>query len=590
MAGRIPQHFIDELLARADIVELIDARVPLKKRGREYMACCPFHNEKTPSFTVSPQKQFYHCFGCGAHGTALGFLMEYERMDFVEAIEALAESQGLEVPREGGEAPPRPAHDELYDLLGQAAAWFQQQLKTHPEAVDYLKGRGLSGQIAAEFGLGYAPDTWDGLLKHLGGERAAPRLQEAGLVIKRDNGGYYDRFRQRIQFPIRDRRGRVIGFGGRVIGEGEPKYLNSPETPTFHKGLELYGLYEARKAPGELNRILVVEGYMDVIALAQSGIRNAVATLGTATTREHLERLYRVVPSVVFCFDGDRAGQKAAWRALENALPVLRDGLEAYFLFLPEGEDPDSLVRRIGKERFETLVDEASGLSDVLIEGLKQRFTTASREGRASLAEAAKGLLKQLTPGLLREQVLDALARVLNLGVERMSSYFEAPPDTPPPEAPRAAPAKAQVRRTPVRVALEQLLLQPALAQEVGAPQILAELDIPGIPLLIEVIRTLAEQPTLSAAGLIERWHGRPERSHLLKLLSLSTDEVDESIRKKEFHDALGQLLAKRDEARWDYLNQKARTGGLAGLGDDERDELRSLSQRKRERDRRPSD
>jgi len=346
MAGRIPQSFIDEVLNRTDIVEVIDTRVPLKKAGREFKACCPFHTEKTPSFTVSQVKQFYHCFGCGEHGTAITFLMDYEHMEFVEAIEELARRAGLEVPRETGTTHSQTPSTLLhYALLERVADYYQEQLRTHPQAgraVEYLKQRGLTGEVAARFNIGFAPPGWENIAAALDADGTIHKqLLELGLTIERDTGGSaYDRFRDRIQFPIRDRRGRTIGFGGRVLDDSTPKYLNSPESPVFHKGQELYGLFEARKAVRKLERILVVEGYMDVVALAQFGINYAVATLGTATTHEHLERLFRTVPEVVFCFDGDRAGREAAWRALENTLPVLRDGREARFLFLPDEEDP----------------------------------------------------------------------------------------------------------------------------------------------------------------------------------------------------------------------------------------------------------
>ncbi|MFM1892488.1 MAG: hypothetical protein RLZ44_1565, partial [Pseudomonadota bacterium] len=355
MAGKIPQRFIDDLIARVDIVDVINQRVPLKKAGHEYKACCPFHDEKTPSFTVSPTKQFYHCFGCGAHGTAIGFLMDYDRLSYPEAIEALADDLGLEVPHEAG-VERGPDLSPLYEILEQAARFYAWQLRRHPDsarAVEYLRQRGVSGEIAADFRIGFAPPGWDNLLRELGGDaRAVDSLRGAGLISEPEDGKRYDRLRDRIVFPILDARGRVVGFGGRVLGAGEPKYLNSPETPVFHKGRELYGLYQAKQAVKQLERLLVVEGYMDVVALAQFGIRYAVATLGTATTAEHLEKLFRSVPEVVFCFDGDRAGRDAAWKALETALPLLREGRQARFLFLPEGEDPDTLVRREGAAAF----------------------------------------------------------------------------------------------------------------------------------------------------------------------------------------------------------------------------------------------
>ena len=341
MAGRIPQDFIDGLLSRVDVVNLIDSRVPLKKKGREYTACCPFHSEKTPSFTVSMSKQFYHCFGCGVNGNAISFLMEYDHMDYIEAIESLASEIGLDVPREGNySSPKKRISKDLYDLMQEATHFFQAQLKAAKSACFYLENRGLSDEITTRFSLGYAPATWDSVLKHLSKTYTPEQIVETGLVIEKENGRRYDRYRDRITFPIRNRKGQVIGFGGRVMGDEKPKYINSPETDLFHKGSELYGFYEAREATRKLERIIVVEGYMDVIALAQYGISYAVATLGTATTAHHIQQLFRTVPEVIFCFDGDRAGKEAAWRALENALSILSDGKEIRFLFLPEGEDP----------------------------------------------------------------------------------------------------------------------------------------------------------------------------------------------------------------------------------------------------------
>ena len=375
-SGRIPREFIDDLLTRADVVDVINARVPLKKKGREYGACCPFHNEKTPSFTVSPSKQFYHCFGCGVHGSVITFLMEYEHLDFVEAIESLADSMGIIVPREqGGKAPSpeqRQRSKDLFTLLEEASDYYQLQLKSSSQAVDYLKNRQLSGEVCKRFNIGYSLNGWDHTLKHFANNQAhhysEQQLVDSGLVIQKDDGKIYDRYRDRIMFPIRNRKGQVIGFGGRVLGDELPKYINSPETTIFHKGRELYGFYEARKNTQKLDRIIVVEGYMDVIALAQFDISYAVATLGTATTQDHVKQLFRAVPEVIFCFDGDRAGREAAWRALENAMPVMQDGKEIRFLFLPDGEDPDTQVRKIGKEAFEENYQKASSLNAYFIE------------------------------------------------------------------------------------------------------------------------------------------------------------------------------------------------------------------------------
>lgn len=352
MAGRIPQSFIDDLLVRTDIVELIDSRVRLKKAGKNYQACCPFHNEKSPSFTVSQEKQFYHCFGCGAHGNAIGFVMEYDGLEFPDAIEELASLHGMQVPREqtaGGSSHSQPAvSKDLFELMNQIARFYESNLKNAPQAVEYLKGRGLTGEVVKRFNIGYAPGDWDQVRRRFGASRDHEQLLiSGGMLIPRDSGpGSYDRFRDRIMFPIRDKRGRVIGFGGRVLGDGTPKYLNSPETPIFHKGRELFGLYEVKQAHKDPRRILVVEGYMDVVALGQYDIDYAVAALGTATTSDHIHTLFRTTAEVVCCYDGDNAGREAAWRALDNALSHLQDGRELKFVFLPDGEDPDSWYAR----------------------------------------------------------------------------------------------------------------------------------------------------------------------------------------------------------------------------------------------------
>ena len=431
MAGRIPQAFIDELIARTDIVELIGGRVQLKKAGREWKACCPFHNEKTPSFWVSPDKQFYHCFGCGAHGTALGFLIEHDKLPFPDAVEELASRLGLEVPRDDGGAPRTRPGEDLYGLLAQVAQYYRDCLRESPRAKQYLEGRGITAESCVKFAVGYAPDSWDAVLKRFGGSAAHERaLLEAGLVIERSGkgeSGHYDRFRDRVMFPIRDARGRPIAFGGRVIEAAEPKYLNSPETPLFHKGRELYGLYEARQALRKVERLLVVEGYVDVVRLAQSGIHYAVATLGTATTPEHLNRLFRVTSEVVFCFDGDRAGRTAAWRALENALEHARDGRQLRFLFLPEGHDPDTLVGAEGAEAFEARIAGAVPISEFLVGQLVALTDLSSVDGRARLAELARPLLARVPPGVYRELLLERLAAEVRMPAGRLAQLLNAP-------------------------------------------------------------------------------------------------------------------------------------------------------------------
>ncbi|QKT03173.1 DNA primase [Ectothiorhodospiraceae bacterium 2226] len=570
MSGLIPSQFVDELLTRIDIVEVIDARVALKKQGREFAACCPFHNEKTPSFTVSPSKQFYHCFGCGAHGTAIGFLMEYEHMSFPEAVEELARSINLTVPREGARPGGAPAHAEgegaaLYDVLERAASAFQRQLREHPQrrrAVDYLKRRGLSGEIAQTFGLGYAPPGWDNLARstELAG-MASRQLLAAGLMIEKDADRAYDRFRDRIMFPIRDRRGRVVGFGGRVLGDEEPKYLNSPETAVFHKGRELYGLYEARKALRHIPRLLVVEGYMDVIALAQNGIRNAVATLGTATTAGHLERLFRVSPEVVFCFDGDRAGREAAWRALEQALPALEDGRQVRFLFLPDGEDPDSYVRRTGQEAFEQAIADAVPFSTFFFQALAQQTDMNSMDGRARLVKLAEPLLKQLPRGALRQLMLKRLGELSGLERAQLQDLMgERSVATRPPRKPRRDAGATAL--TPLRHAIALLLHRPSLAMRVRDPTRLGELETRGAPLLLRLLEVIQAHPHISTAALLERWRETPEGVHLARLAQWRPLLDDDEAVAAEF-DGVLQLL----EGQWlDQRTERMLAAARAGL------------------------
>lgn len=578
MSGRIPQHFIDELIARADIVELIGSRVPLKKQGKEFKACCPFHGEKTPSFTVVPDKQFYHCFGCGAHGTAIGFLMEYDHLSFVEAIEELAARAGLDVPREDlqGTRAAAAATDGLFATLEQAAELFRRELKHCERAKDYFKARGVTGETASRFALGYAPDSWDFLLKALGGTEAErARLLQVGLIIERDRrpggapGGHYDRFRDRVMFPIRDARGRTIAFGGRILDKGEPKYLNSPETELFHKGRELYGLYEARQASRTLTRLVVVEGYMDVVRLHQSGITYAVATLGTATTPEHLSRIFRICNEVIFCFDGDRAGRAAAWRALENALSQVREGRQIRYLFLPEGHDPDSLVGQEGREAFETRLNNAMSMSEYFLSHLGAQVDTRTVDGRARLAELARPLLERIPEGVYRELLTEEVAKLVRIDTSRLSSAL-SPRDSsavaaPHPEPARARPAPfvAAGRGSVVRQAIRMLVHHPAVATQVPPPAGLESVDRPGIPLLIELLTELQGRPCATMALLLERWRGRPNFEHLDKLARVE-DPFDADAAAKELQGALDQLFAERGYRRMEELEQKRREHGLS--------------------------
>lgn len=578
MPGRIPQQFIDDLLSRIDIVDVIEAYVPLKKAGRDFKALCPFHAEKTASFTVSQAKQFYHCFGCGANGTAITFLMEHGGLSFIEAVEELASRAGMSIPREvetaalssaGGED-----HTALYELMELAVRFYARQLREHPErqrAVEYLKGRGLSGEIAGEFELGYAPPAWDTLLQALGrSEAAIKRLAAIGLVVQKDGGGYYDRFRDRILFPIRDRRGRAVGFGGRVIDQGEPKYLNSPETPIFHKGSEIYGLYQARKAARDIAEFYVVEGYMDVLALAQAGIRNAVATLGTAVTREHVERLFRAAPRTVFCFDGDEAGRKAALRAMEIALPLLRDGRQAAFMFMPEGEDPDSFVRRHGRKAFED-PKLAVPLSDYLLEHLKAEAQPANREGRARFIEQAIPFLNQLPEGALKHLLLKDIATIARLEITELSRLLSAKQSSRKPAGPSKVAPGMQAPSL-VGHLIRILLQRPALALEVAEPRGLAGADLPGAEFLAELLEFIQARPGVKCGGILEHWRDSKYYVRLQELAAAGLMLGEEANLEAEFRDGVARLLDRRRLQRIRELHRRT------DLTESERQELKALT------------
>lgn len=582
---RIPDRFIDELLARVDIVEVVERRVPLKKAGREWTACCPFHNERSPSFFVSPQKQFFHCFGCGAHGSAIKFLMDYERMEFPDAVEELARTAGMEVPYEGGGERARDDFSELYAVLEEAARWFQRELPQSPLAQDYCARRGLDADTLQRFRIGWAPSGWDKLQRALGATPARLQLlEQAGLLASNEQGRRYDRFRERLMIPILDRRGRVIAFGGRIVagaqparadqaadaparaaaaGDG-PKYLNSPETALFHKGRELFALWQVRQAAGALPRVVVVEGYLDAIALHQHGLPQAVATLGTATTPEHTEMLFRATPDVVFCFDGDRAGRGAAWRALEATLPRLRDGRQAYFLFLPEGEDPDSLVRKEGGAAFAQRLATATPLSEYFFEHLAEDVNVATLDGRARLAERARPLLARLPDGAFRDLMQQAL---------QARTGVSAPPAAAP-TTPARAPARraSAVRRSLVREAIAVLLAEPALAAEVAPPWTFAASSQPGVALLIELLELVRARPGISVAALLEHFAGRSEADALHKLALIEFPEAHDL--RSEFLGALAQLTRQAHAERLDQLTRKLQQEGLSAP---EKSELQAL-------------
>jgi DNA primase len=575
MAGLIPQHFIDELIARADIVEVIGSRVPLKKAGREFKACCPFHGEKTPSFTVSQAKQFYHCFGCGAHGTALGFLMEYDKLGFIEAVEDLASRLGMEVPREVSTKRDS-SSDDLYEVLGRAAQFFRDHLRDTTRATEFLEKRGLSDDTALQFGIGYAPDSWNALLKRLGANDAARRkLSAAGLVVERTgpgtardaDGGFYDRFRDRIMFPIRDARGRVIAFGGRIIDAGEPKYMNSPETSVFHKGKELYGLYEARQTRQALTRLLIVEGYMDVVRLHQAGVTYALATLGTATTTDHLNRIFRLTSEVVFCFDGDRAGRAAAWRALENALPQAREGRQIKFMFLPEGHDPDSLIGQEGREAFEARLSGALPLSEYLVEQLAAQVDLGHLDGRARLAELARPLLKRIPVGVYQELLIDRLAKQVGMPAARLAALLLEPEQTKKPQpAPRTTARATLVagRGSLVRQAITLLLNHPDAANALSGAEDLAQSPQPGAALLAELISELKTRPAPHKAAVLERWRDRPDGTHLLKLAAAECLVADAKAAARDVQVTIDRIKRESGPSRrTDELLRKAEESGL---------------------------
>ncbi len=579
MAGRIPQEFLDRLLGRVDLVEIVNTRVPLRRAGREFMACCPFHAEKTPSFSVSPRKQFYHCFGCGAHGNAIGFLMAYERLEFPDAVEELARAAGLDLPQTpGGES--GPSLKPLLEWIARADRFFRQQLREHPlrqRAIDYLRQRGLTGQIANTFGIGYAPPGWENLTQALREAGASfDDLVAAGLTGRDEQGRPRDRFRDRIIFPIRDRRGRVIAFGGRALdGDTAPKYLNSPETPLFHKGSELYGLYEARAHNRQLQRLLVVEGYMDVVALAQHDIAYAVATLGTATTAEHVERLFRSVSDLVFCFDGDRAGRAAAWRALEVALPFLRDGRQAGFLFLPEGEDPDTLVRGEGRAAFERRLEHATPLADYLFAELRAQVDPDTLAGRARLAQLARPLLEKLPDGSFRDLMDERLRQEAQVANTRLR----------PPASTVASPADRNLRltRTPLRKAIALLLYRPELArQTTDDPLALSDDGEPGVKLLANVIAVLRANPQLTTAALLERYRDTREGAILERLAAWEPGVPEQDYRfEEEFGDILASL-GRRDDLRERLPDILLRRGSPRALSVEEREAVGNLGKAKK--------
>lgn len=632
--SRIPQDFIDELLNRLDIVEVIDSRVKLKKTGKNYSACCPFHKEKTPSFSVSPDKQFYYCFGCGASGTALGFLMDYEHLGFIDAVESLASTAGLQVPREDTDNRQQKSQQNIYSILENAAKYYQQQLADHPareEAVSYLKNRGLSGGVAKRFGIGFAPPGWDNLLRKLGlGDSEKKLLAEAGMTIENDESGkQYDRFRHRIMFPIIDVRGRTIGFGGRVLtsdkepqqpggknrGAG-PKYLNSPETPVFHKGRELYGLHQTLQSNRKVDQLLVVEGYMDVIALAQYGIDNAVATLGTACGEDHLKLAFRFTSEIIFCFDGDNAGRKAAKRALENALPSMTDGRRIKFLFLPEGQDPDTLVRQVGAERFREQLAAALPLEEFFFEAVAEGIDTRTMEGRARMSKIAAPLLHSLPAGVYRELMFDALARrtglsldVVNELIKEKPSFNREPPvlasgsepaepmpiRTEPARAPAPPPAQrmpalstSRTRLTPCRLAITLLLESPELLNEPLDTELPDNPVDPDLQQLKVLLNFLRERPQSSFHSILGYWGGHYGLAAQSYLTGLVANQFLGSVKRTSPYDSRRELedafkRIRQEHQLRDLDRQLAELSGLATLNDEQKARIGKLLQLKQQ-------
>ena len=582
--GRIPDAFIDDLLARTDLVEVIGARVPLKRQGREYSARCPFHDERSPSFTVSPTKQFYHCFGCGAHGTAISFLMNYDRLEFLDAVEELAKRVGVEVPKDTQARNESSDSKDMYAALDAASGFFQRQLGQSEKALGYLDKRGVDAENRVRFAIGYAPDGFNALKDALGtDERRMKLLEKVGLFSKNDGGRIYDKFRDRVMFPIHDRRGRVIAFGGRVLDkpsdgrEAGPKYLNSPETELFHKGRELYGLWQVRQAHTKIPRLIVVEGYMDVVALFQYGVTQAVATLGTATTPDHAELLFRNAGDVYFCFDGDRAGRGAAWKAVESILPRMKDGRQAYFLFLPDGEDPDSIVRQEGAAGFDVRLNDAMPLSEFFFAEISKDVKLSSLDGKARLAERAKPMLAQIPDGAFADLMQQRLSEITGIGARNV-----AEPTPPARISRRPVPAP---KRSLVRTAIALLMQQPALAEAIEPPHLFAALRQPGIPLLVELIALCRARPGITTGAILEHFSEREEFVPLQKLAVAGVLTEPDGWR-LELLGALKRLDLDTLKQRRDELNDKQKQVGLSGLSVEEKNELRGIEPSIRELER----
>lgn len=555
--SRIPKSFIEDLLVRTDIVEIIGNRIKLRKTGNNFTALCPFHNEKTPSFTVSPNKQFYYCFGCGAHGNAISFIMNFDRMEFVDAIETLASYIGLDVPREISKT--STFITEFHQILAKSNHYYQQQLRSANNAIAYLKTRGLSGEICKRFNIGYAPPGWNNLLAKLGKTNTSQsQLVTAGMLIKKEDNHLYDRFRNRIMFPIHDQRGNVIGFGGRSIGDEFPKYLNSPETPIFNKSQELYGLYEAKQTNNNLSHIIIVEGYMDVISLAQHGITYAVATLGTATTTKHIQKLLRYTSKIIFCFDGDIAGKKAAWRALKNTLPLMRDGIQASFLFLPENEDPDSQIRKESKSNFLKRIHNAIPLSEFFFTQLieEETININTVDGRAHIAQKANQLLDTIPNGIFYQLMLKKLAKKIHLDTSEIRNFNKMNKTSPT--------YKHNITKSPSLVlsAIKLLLHYPQLAKYGKNLNQIADINLPYIQLLAEILTLLIQHPDFTTANILEHWRNKKE-AQLLAELTASEIPIAAQNLQNEFTDTIKRLHEYHTEEIIQKLLQETNNGNI---------------------------
>ncbi|MBT7754285.1 MAG: DNA primase [Gammaproteobacteria bacterium] len=569
MSDRIPQDFIDELVQRVDIGEIIGNRIDIKKAGKEYKANCPFHGEKTPSFTVSPEKGFYHCFGCGAHGTALGFLMEYERLTFIEAIEELAKVVGIDVPKTKEDKIKNKRNNSLKELLSEVSIHFTSNLSQSKEAINYLKNRGIDGKNAKNFSLGFSNNSWSEILDKFGSsEKNKQRLLDAGLIIKKDDGGFYDRFRNRIMFPIKDNRGDVLGFGGRIIGNDDPKYLNSPETTLFKKGELLYALFESKEAINKTKSVIIVEGYTDVIALHKYGFNNALATLGTATTEFHIRKMFRTIDEITFCFDGDKAGYKAALKAMELSLPIIKTNKEVNFLILDKGQDPDEMMENNGPDAFKTALSNAYSLDQFLIEVMRDKYNIETVKGKANAIEDGMSLLSKVKEGIYKDLLIESFSTEFKLNENQIKRFYEDKNQK------RSAGKrfsknrqnnKVELRPSLIKQAISILLHYPNLLNNITIEDRLNHINEKGIDILKKIITLTQGKDSIRLATILEHFQDKKIRQHLQNL-SLETLIVRESEIQNEFQDILNRLYILNNKTEMKVLLKKASQNNLTKL------------------------